>query len=226
MEHIIRTDNLYKEYSNKKGESVKALNGIDLLVNKGEYISIQGVSGSGKSTLLHILGGLDRATSGSVEVIGEDFVNIGDRKLSAIRNKDIGFVLQDFGLIPYKTVYENVMIPLFFRRDKVKSYSDLICKSLDNVGVLNLKKKKINELSGGEKQRVAIARALVNDPELILADEPTGALDSKTKTDIVELFLKLNKEGKTIIVVTHDPDVADSASRKLFIKDGKLSQTI
>lgn len=221
MENVIELRSVSKVYKSKGVDDVVALDNMTLEVGRGELIAICGVSGSGKSTLLHIIGCLDQPTSGTVLVSGTDVSNLSDTKLARIRNEKIGIVLQDFALIPYRTAYENVMVPLYFSKNK-KNANKRIMESLEKTGVADLARREIRKMSGGQKQRVAIARALVNDPDIILADEPTGQLDSKTKKEIAGLFKAINSEGRTIVVVTHDDELAKTADRVIRISDGKL----
>ena len=221
MENVIELKSVSKVYKSKGVDDVVALDNMTLEVGKGEFIAICGVSGSGKSTLLHIIGCLDRPTSGTVLVSGTDVSTLNDVVLSKIRNDKIGIVLQDFALIPYRTAYDNVMVPLYFSKNK-KNAHKRIMESLEKTGVADLAKREIRKMSGGQKQRVAIARALVNNPDIILADEPTGQLDSKTKKEIAELFKAINAEGRTILVVTHDDGLAKTADRIIRISDGKI----
>ncbi|MCR4766345.1 MAG: ABC transporter ATP-binding protein [Saccharofermentans sp.] len=221
MENVIELKSVSKVYKSKGVDDVVALDNMTLEVGKGEFIAICGVSGSGKSTLLHIIGCLDRPTSGTVLVSGTDVSTLNDVALSKIRNDKIGIVLQDFALIPYRTAYDNVMVPLYFSKNK-KNAHKRIMESLEKTGVADLAKREIRKMSGGQKQRVAIARSLVNNPDIILADEPTGQLDSKTKKEIAELFKAINAEGRTILVVTHDDGLAKTADRIIRISDGKI----
>ena len=221
MENVIELKSVSKVYKSKGVDDVVALDNMTLEVGKSEFIAICGVSGSGKSTLLHIIGCLDRPTSGTVLVSGTDVSTLNDVALSKIRNDKIGIVLQDFALIPYRTAYDNVMVPLYFSKNK-KNAHKRIMESLEKTGVADLAKREIRKMSGGQKQRVAIARALVNNPDIILADEPTGQLDSKTKKEIAELFKAINAEGRTILVVTHDDGLAKTADRIIRISDGKI----
>ena len=221
MENVIELKSVSKVYKSKGVDDVVALDNMTLEVGKGDFIAICGVSGSGKSTLLHIIGCLDRPTSGTVLVSGTDVSTLNDVALSKIRNDKIGIVLQDFALIPYRTAYDNVMVPLYFSKNK-KNAHKRIMESLEKTGVADLAKREIRKMSGGQKQRVAIARALVNNPDIILADEPTGQLDSKTKKEIAELFKAINAEGRTILVVTHDDELAKTADRIIRISDGKI----
>ena len=221
MENAIELKSVTKVYRSKGVEDVVALDDLTLEVRKGEFIAVCGVSGSGKSTLLHIIGCLDQPTSGTVLISGTDVSGLSDSALAKIRNDKIGIVLQDFALIPYRTAYDNVVVPLYFSKNK-KNAHKRIMESLEKTGVAALAKREIRKMSGGQKQRVAIARALVNNPDIILADEPTGQLDSKTKKEIADLFKTINSEGRTIVVVTHDDELAKTADRVVRIVDGKI----
>lgn len=221
---ILTLKNIGKIYNPGKANSCEALRGVDLDIERGDLIAIIGESGSGKSTLLHILGCLDTPTSGEMSFGGERVNFKSTRKLAKYRNKMIGFVLQDFGLILGETALENVCVPLLFSRTSYSKMKSMARQSLNKLGIGKLCGKRADQLSGGQKQRVAIARALVNDPEIILADEPTGALDSKTSAEIVELLLELNAKGKTVIIVTHDPKIAAQCHRVITISDGCLSE--
>ncbi len=217
---MIKLENVHKIYKLGKAKVV-ALRGINLKIESGDYISIMGPSGSGKSTLMNIIGGLDRPTKGRVYIDGRDISRLSDRELAKIRLKKIGFVFQQFNLIPTLTALENVALPMWFagvnRRKRIKRAKEL----LRMVGLEGREHHKPRELSGGEQQRVAIARALANNPEVILADEPTGNLDTKTGRKIIEILEKLNKEeGKTLVIVTHDPEIGKRAKRQLKIRDG------
>ena len=221
MENAIELKSVSKVYKTKGADDVVALDELTLEIRRGEFVAVCGVSGSGKSTLLHIIGCLDKPTSGTVIVSGTDVSGLNDVELAKIRSERIGIVLQDFALIPYRTAYDNVMVPLYFSKNR-KNAKKRIMESLEKTGVADLAKREIKKMSGGQKQRVAIARALVNYPDIILADEPTGQLDSKTKKEIAELFKAINSEGVTIVVVTHDDELAKAADRIVRISDGRI----
>lgn len=211
---------LVKIYNYNKKNEFKALNGVSLEIKDGEMVAIIGKSGSGKSTLLNILAGISEYNSGSYKVDGEEISEMKEKQIADFRNKKVGLVMQDFALIEGYSVLENVMIPLIIAKDK--NQKEKAKDAIRNVDLINLKDKKVVELSGGQKQRIAIARAMVNNPSIILADEPTGALDTKTSKEIMELFKKLNEQGKTVIIVTHDLEIADSCERTIEIVDGNI----
>ncbi|WP_106764008.1 ABC transporter ATP-binding protein [Pseudoruminococcus massiliensis] len=219
---MLKIENLTKTYNYKKSNAFIALKDVSLEVEDGEMLAIIGKSGAGKSTLLHIIGCIDKFEKGSYIIDGTDVHSLSDNKLAKIRNEKVGIVMQDFALIDEYSVIENVMIPLNFSKKKLGKPKELAMKALQRVGIANLAKKPVSKLSGGQKQRVAIARAIVNDPSFILADEPTGALDTKTSSEIMELFTELNKSGKTVIIITHDLTVADKCKRKVEISDGRI----
>lgn len=221
---ILTLKNIGKIYNPGKANYCEALRGVDLDIERGDLIAIIGESGSGKSTLLHILGCLDSPTSGEMSFGGERVNFKSAKKLAAYRSGKIGFVLQDFGLILNETAVENVCVPLLFSKIPFVKMKSRAKKALDTLKIGKLANKRVNQLSGGQKQRVAIARALVNDPDIILADEPTGALDSKTSSEIVNTLLELNEKGKTVIIVTHDPKIAARCRRVVTITDGALSE--
>lgn len=224
---MLEIKDLNKYYSIGKGKENKfhALKDINLSIADGEMVAIQGKSGAGKSTLLNILGLLDNYDSGSFMIDDIEVKNLKDGQAAKIRNQKIGFVLQDFSLIDSKSVIMNVMLPLFFDKSDYKDMKERAKKALSLVGIEDQINKKTNQLSGGQRQRVAIARALVTNPSIILADEPTGALDSETSKQIMELLTKLNSsENITVIVVTHDDKVAEYCQRKIIISDGELSE--
>lgn len=222
---LIETQNVYKTY--KLGTDViNALSGININIKKGEFVSIVGKSGSGKSTLMHLIGLLDTPTSGKILLNDNDVSSLNQNELAYLRNKSIGFVFQSFNLLQRTSSIDNVILPLKYSKTPKSEWNHRANKMLDIVGLSERKNNKPNELSGGQKQRVAIARALINEPDLILADEPTGNLDSKTGAEIIDLFKKLNKSGKTIVIVTHDEELADVATRKIIIRDGKVSKSL
>lgn len=207
-------------------EEIHALDGVELEVRENEYIAVMGHSGSGKSTLMNVLGCLDRPSDGSYELDGEDVTQLSDAALAGIRNERIGFVFQSFELLPQMNALRNVEMPLLYARNGWFGRSARAKKSLERVGLGDRIKHKPNQLSGGEKQRVAIARALVCNPSILLADEPTGNLDSKTSENILELFDELHRQGQTIIIVTHEYDIARHAKRIIRMQDGRISSDL
>ena len=222
---MVRLTNISRTYNKGTPDAVEALKSVTLEAAEGESLAVMGVSGSGKSTLLHIIGCLDKADGGSYELDGEDVSRKLSDQLSRIRNEKVGFVLQDYGLIPDKTALENIMFPLAFA--KGVSYKEMKRRAKEIsefVGIAELNRKRVSKLSGGQQQRVAIARAIVNSPKLILADEPTAALDRKTADRIMELLLSLTKSGRTFILVTHDKRIADMCSRTVYISDGVITE--
>lgn len=221
MNSLIRLSHVNKIY--KTGEvSFQALTDINLEVNKGEFVAIIGASGSGKSTLMNIIGLLDHLTSGRYNLDGQDTSSIRGNTLAEIRNKKIGFVFQSFNLLPRTSALDNVTLPLIYTKLGRNERLIKAERALVDVGLEDKLNSRPNQLSGGEQQRVAIARALVNDPEIILADEPTGNLDSKVSEEIMKIFDKLNKDGKTIIMITHEPNIAKHAKRIVRLKDGEI----
>lgn len=220
---LIQCQSLSKYYNKGKENEVRALNGVTLTINQGDLCAVVGPSGSGKTTLLRMLGCLDVPTNGTCQILGVDTQKANDRILSQMRNEQIGFVLQDFGLIEDRNVYENIRVPLLLSKRRHKKEKERIDAVLQKLNMSELRNKMVSQLSGGQKQRVAIARALVNDPSIILADEPTGALDSTTAQNVMSVFKELNSYGKTIIVVTHNPLIADQCNRVLTLTDGRLS---
>lgn len=223
---MIQLASIKKSYS-LGNEDVLVLNGIDLKINRGEFISIMGPSGSGKSTLMNIIGFLDRPTEGTYFLNGKEVLQYKEHELAKIRNRAIGFVFQQFNLLPRLNALKNVELPMIYAGVKKKERQERAKEALEKVGLADRMLHLPNELSGGQKQRVAIARAIVNKPDLILADEPTGALDTKTSEQIMELFTMLNKEdGTTVIVVTHEEEVASYANRLILLRDGYIVQDI
>lgn len=223
---MIQLASIKKSYS-LGNEDVLVLNGIDLKINRGEFISIMGPSGSGKSTLMNIIGFLDRPTEGTYFLNGKEVLQYKEHELAKIRNRAIGFVFQQFNLLPRLNALKNVELPMIYAGVRKKEREERAKEALEKVGLGDRMLHLPNELSGGQKQRVAIARAIVNKPDLILADEPTGALDTKTSEQIMELFTMLNKEdGTTVIVVTHEEEVASYANRLILLRDGYIVQDI
>ena len=221
MSSIIHLENIQKSYYLGKQE-LKVLKGITLEIFKNEYVALMGPSGSGKSTLMNILGCLDSPTGGRYILNGEDVSKMLDDDLADVRNKEIGFVFQQFNLLPRLTAAENVALPLIYNGTAKKIRMEYALEMLDRVGLADRSHHKPNELSGGQNQRVAIARALVNNPSIILADEPTGNLDSKTSVEIMHIFDKIQAEGNTVILVPHEDDIAEYARRIIRLKDGVI----
>ncbi|MDU4878241.1 MAG: ABC transporter ATP-binding protein [Veillonella dispar] len=218
---VIDIQGITKTYVNGK-LSVPVLHGIDLQVNKGEFVSIMGPSGSGKSTFRNILGGLDRPTTGSYRLNGDEVATLSDDELAFVRNKQIGFVFQSFNLLTKLTALENVALPMIYAGMDKKSRNERAAALLSSVGLGDRMDHLPSELSGGQRQRVAIARALANNPAIIMADEPTGNLDSKSTIDVMNIFRGLYDEGRTIILVTHEPEIATYASRNVVLRDGLI----
>ena len=218
---IIKTKNLTKEYE-AGSQIVKALNGIDLSVEKGEFISIMGPSGSGKTTLMNIIGCLDSPTNGTYHLNERSVSDLDDDELAKIRNEEIGFVFQSFHLLPRSSALENVMLPLKYAGFSENEAIERSKKVLEEVGLQDRVKHSPSELSGGQQQRVAIARALVNKPSILFADEPTGNLDSKTGNEVMNLFKDLNNQGQTIIIITHEDNIASQSNRIITIMDGLI----
>ena len=203
-------------------QTLQVLNGINLDINKNEYVALMGPSGSGKSTLMNILGCLDSPTGGTYVLNGSDVSKMADNDLAEIRNKEIGFVFQQFNLLPRLTAVDNVALPLVYAGISRKRRTEMALEVLDKVGLADRSHHKPNELSGGQSQRVAIARALVNNPSIILADEPTGNLDSKTSIEIMDIFGKIQQAGNTVVLVTHEEDIANYAQRIVRLRDGLI----
>ena len=222
-EPVIRMENIVKTYYLGKPNELEILHGINLTVNKGEFVSIVGESGSGKSTLMNIIGVLDRQTQGDYYLEGQDVNGMSDEVRSAIRNRRIGFVFQNFNLLPRANALKNVMVPLLYGEEHSKNGKEHAMEMLKMVGMEDRADHRPNELSGGQKQRVAIARAMIYDPAIILADEPTGALDSKTGHMVMDLFHKLHEEqGKTIVLITHSQELAQETERIVTLLDGQI----
>jgi putative ABC transport system ATP-binding protein len=226
MTKIIETYSISKRYVMGE-EVIDALKDVTISVNKGEYVAFMGPSGSGKSTLMNIVGCLDTPSTGKYILNGQDVSEMSENELAAVRNKEIGFVFQTFNLLPRQSALENVALPLIYAGYSKKERTEIAMKTLKGVGLDNRALHKPNELSGGQRQRVAVARALVNDPSILLADEPTGNLDTKTSYEIMDLFDQLHKKGNTIVMVTHEDDIAQYAHRIIRLRDGVVeSDTI
>ena len=220
-EPLIELKDIYKIY-HMGDEQVRANDGISLTINRGEFVAIVGKSGSGKSTLMNIIGALDVPTSGSYLLGGEDVDQMSDDQLADIRNRMIGFIFQQYNLLPKSNLLENVELPLLYAKVPAEERRERAMRSLERVGLADKWKNMPNQLSGGQQQRVSIARALAGDPSLILADEPTGALDSKTSHEVLNFLKELNKEGNTIVMITHNEELAQMADRIIRIEDGRI----
>ena len=219
--NIIEVKDLEKTYHLGDIE-VNALRGVNFSIKKGQFSAIMGPSGSGKSTLMHIIGCLDSPTKGRYHLNGENVAHLSDDQLAGIRNKEIGFVFQKFHLLPRNTALDNVMLPLRYAKIEKRQRTDQAIKVLSQVGLEDRMHHKPSELSGGQQQRVAIARALVNSPAILFADEPTGNLDSKTGKEVMALLHELNNKGQTIVLITHEKEIAEQTERTIFIRDGKI----
>lgn len=217
---LIELKNISKQYR----EETTILKGVDLCIEDGDYIALMGPSGAGKTTLMNIMGCLDRATQGEYFLDGNEISDYPEKEKARLRNEKFGFVVQDFALINEMTVYENVRLPLRYRKKRLKKEREHIESILKSLEIEDKKEIRVCDLSGGQQQRVAIARAIVNSPEIILADEPTGALDQETGREVMEIFSKLNQQGKTIIIVTHDPNIVAKCNRIIKIVDGKIQE--
>lgn len=218
---MIRAENIVKIYKNGKLE-VEALRGVSFNVDRGEFVAIMGASGSGKSTMMNILGCLDRLTSGRYLLDGEDVSALSGKRLAAVRNRKIGFVFQSFNLLPKLNALQNVELPMVYAGVASAQRRKKAMAALERVGLAERYTHRPNEMSGGQRQRVAIARSLVNDPAIILADEPTGNLDSKASVEIMSIFQELNNEGATVVMVTHEPDIAQYTKRIVTFRDGQI----
>ncbi|MFY7820009.1 MAG: ABC transporter ATP-binding protein [Rhodoluna sp.] len=223
VDEVVRLEKVRRDYM--VGDQVTtALDGVDLVINRGEFVAIVGPSGSGKSTMMNLIGCLDRPSAGTVLIAGDATNELTDNELTALRSKAIGFVFQQFQLLPNTTAVENVMAPLLYQGISTKQAKKAAAAMLTQLGLGDRLNFDRNRLSGGQQQRVAIARALVTSPDIVLADEPTGALDSKTGATVIDLLKNLNKEGRTIVLITHDLEIAASAPRRVFLRDGQIER--
>ena len=222
---IICFENVQKIYTNKSGMSYVALKGVSFEINKGEFVAIMGPSGSGKTTVLDLMGTLDSPTAGSITIAGKRVNEMSSSELAELRNMDIGFVFQSYNLVPYLSAIQNVMLPTMVSKKRGNDVMSNAIKLMGEVGLGEKLEKKPNELSGGEQQRVAVVRALVNNPKILLADEPTGNLDTKSAISVLQILARVNKEfGTTIVLSTHDPEVGIFAKRRIFIRDGLITK--
>jgi len=222
MAHLVELRDIYKIYGEGLESEVRALDGVSLTIDKGEFVAVVGQSGSGKSTMMNVLGCLDVPTRGDYLLDGTDVRELTDRELSHIRNKQIGFIFQQYNLIQSLTVLENVELPLIYQGINADDRRDLAMEALERVGLAGRVKHRPTEMSGGQQQRVAIARAIATKPPIIMADEPTGALDSRTGREVLEFLQQLNREGSTVILITHDNGIAATARRCVRLADGKM----
>ena len=223
VDEVVRLEKVRRDYL--VGDQVTtALDGVDLVINRGEFVAIVGPSGSGKSTMMNLIGCLDRPSAGTVLIAGDATSELSDNELTALRSKAIGFVFQQFQLLPNTTAIENVMAPLLYQGISFKQAKKSAAEMLTQLGLGDRLNFDRNRLSGGQQQRVAIARALVTSPDIVLADEPTGALDSKTGAAVIDLLKNLHKEGRTIVLITHDLEIAASAPRRVFLRDGQIER--
>lgn len=220
---LIQLEHVIKNYV-MGGETIRALDDVSLVIDHGEFVAIMGPSGSGKSTLMNILGCLDVADHGAYVIDGKAINQMKDAQLAEIRNRKIGFVFQSFNLLPRLNAYENVELPLIYRGMSKKEREPLVMQALEAVDLVDRRRHLPSELSGGQQQRVAIARTLAGDPAIILADEPTGSLDSRTGMEILDIFKRLNEKGRTIVLITHDQAIAQHANRVVYFRDGRLSE--
>ena len=222
-DEVVRLDKVRRDYL--VGDQITtALDGIDLVIERGEFVAIVGPSGSGKSTMMNLIGCLDRPSAGSVKIAGDSTNELNDNQLTSLRSKAIGFVFQQFQLLPNTTAIENVMAPLLYQGKSTKEAKRAATQMLTQLGLVDRLNFDRNRLSGGQQQRVAIARALVTSPDIVLADEPTGALDSKTGAAVIELLKDLHRDGRTIVLITHDLEIAASAPRRVFLRDGLIER--
>ena len=222
-DEVVRLDKVRRDYL--VGDQITtALDGIDLVIERGEFVAIVGPSGSGKSTMMNLIGCLDRPSAGSVKIAGDSTNELNDNQLTSLRSKAIGFVFQQFQLLPNTTAIENVMAPLLYQGKSTKEAKRAATQMLTQLGLGDRLNFDRNRLSGGQQQRVAIARALVTSPDIVLADEPTGALDSKTGAAVIELLKDLHRDGRTIVLITHDLEIAASAPRRVFLRDGLIER--
>ena len=219
---LIDIKNVFKIYNEGEEREVRALNGVSLTIDRGEFVAIVGQSGSGKSTLMNLIGCLDIPTYGEYHLDGTDVTDLSDRQLSHVRNKQIGFIFQGFNLIPALSAYENVELPLIYQGIRASVRRERVRDALERVSLWDRRDHKPTEMSGGQQQRVAIARAIATHPPIIMADEPTGALDSKTGRHVLEILRELYREGTTILLITHDDGIAATARREVRLSDGKI----